>query len=59
MLASCALLADPRQVSAETSTITSDPTNGTTSFTYDALARLATFTRAGLTTTYGWPLLDP
>ena len=62
MLASCALLADPRKVSAETSTITGDPTNGTTTYTYDALARLARLarlTRAGLTTSYGWPLLVP
>lgn len=42
------------QVLSEASTITGDPTNGTTTYAYDPLERLTSFTRAGTTTTYGW-----
>lgn len=42
------------EILSETSTINSDPTNGMTSFAYDAIGRLASFTRAGVPTTYGW-----
>jgi RHS repeat-associated protein len=41
------------QILSEASTITGDPTNGTTTYTYDPLARLTGFTRSA-TTTYGW-----
>lgn len=42
------------QVLSEASTITGDPTNGTTTYAYDPLERLASFTRASTTTAYGW-----
>lgn len=42
------------QILSETSTITGDPTNGTTAYTYDPLERLTGFTRAGTATAYGW-----
>ena len=42
------------QMATEASTITGDPTNGTTTYTYDALARLTAYTRSGTTTAYGW-----
>ena len=41
-------------VTAESSTISGDPTNGPTSYTYDPLGRLTGFTRSGTTTSYGW-----
>jgi YD repeat-containing protein len=36
------------------SDVDGDPGNGTTTFTYDALGRLATYARDSVTTTYGW-----
>ena len=42
------------QTLTEASTITGDPTNGTTTYTYDPLARLSGFTRLATTTSYGW-----
>jgi RHS repeat-associated protein len=43
------------QILSEVSTITGDPTNGTTSYAYDPLERLASYTSPAATTTaYGW-----
>jgi RHS repeat-associated protein len=42
------------QILSEDSQISGDPTNGTTTYTYDPLERLTAFTRASTTTTYGW-----
>lgn len=42
------------QILSEASTITGDPSNGTTTYTYDPLARLTSYNRASSTTTYGW-----
>ena len=49
------------QVLTEDSEIDNDPANGTTTYTYDPLARLNDYTRAGSTTSYAWqavPNLD-
>jgi YD repeat-containing protein len=43
------------QVLTEASTISGDPTNGTTTYTYDPLERLTSAARPGMSTlTYGW-----
>jgi RHS repeat-associated protein len=42
------------QILTEGSTITNDPSNGTTTSDYDQLARLASFNRASSTTSYAW-----
>jgi YD repeat-containing protein len=42
------------EVLSEASSITSDPTNGTRTYAYDALARLTAFTDGATTTAYGW-----
>lgn len=42
------------QIVTEASTITGDPTNGTTTYGYDPLERLISFSRAGSTTSYAW-----
>jgi RHS repeat-associated protein len=42
------------QILTEASTVSGDSTNGTTTYTYDPLARLSGYTRSGTTTTYGW-----
>jgi RHS repeat-associated protein len=41
-------------VLSESSTISGDPTNGDTTYTYDPLGRLASFTRAATPTAYAW-----
>lgn len=42
------------QVLSETSTITGDPTNGLTTYIYDPLERLTSFTRAASSNSYAW-----
>jgi RHS repeat-associated protein len=42
------------QILSESSTISGDPSNGTTNFTYDSLDRLINFSRGGAATNYGW-----
>ncbi|HCS57045.1 MAG TPA: hypothetical protein DIW80_07240 [Gordonia polyisoprenivorans] len=42
------------QILTEASTITGDPTNGTTTYAYDALAHLTSYSRGSSTTTFGW-----
>jgi RHS repeat-associated protein len=42
------------QLLSEDSEIDNDPANGTTTYTYDPLARLSDYTRAGSTTAYDW-----
>jgi RHS repeat-associated protein len=42
------------QILSEASTITNDPANGTTSYTYDPLSRLVSSGGPGLSTAYGW-----
>jgi RHS repeat-associated protein len=42
------------QILSEDSTIDNDPSNGTTSYSYDKLSRLASFTRAQSPTGYAW-----
>jgi RHS repeat-associated core domain len=42
------------QILSEDSQIDNDTTNGETSYAYDPLARLVSFTRDELTTAYGW-----
>src|SRR5207247_1938147 len=39
---------------SEDSTISGDPTNGVTTYTYDPVARLTTYLRSGATTSYAW-----
>ncbi len=42
------------QILTEASTITGDPSNGSTAYAYDQLSRLTSFTRVSSTTAYGW-----
>lgn len=42
------------QILSETSTITGDPTNGATTYAYDPLERLTSFTRAASSNSYAW-----
>jgi len=42
------------QILTESTQVTGDPTNGTTTYAYDPLERLASYTRASSTTAYGW-----